>query len=91
MMDMEKVRANVEVLKYCAARIAELKEMQATSRAVVEEALGDNEIGTLDGEEVVSYKHVKSRRLDQKALKEHYPDVAEECMTTVESRRFEVK
>lgn len=88
--DLDVVRANVEVLVYVKARMAELKEMQALSRAVVEEALGDNEIGMLDGKPVISFKHLKVRRIDQEALKEEFPEIAEHCTKTFAQRRFEV-
>ena len=91
MTDLSAVRANVEVLQYCKKRMAELKEMQEQSRAIVEEALGEHESGTLDGEEVIAFKHLKQRRLNHSKLRELYPEVAESCTDTTELRRFEVK
>lgn len=90
-MDLSKIRANVEILKFCKVKMAEIKEMQALSRALVVEALGDNEVGELDGQLVVTYRHTQTRRLDQALLKEKYPDIYDECCTINESRRFEIK
>lgn len=90
-MDLVEVRANVEVLQYCKARMAELKEMEALSRALIEEAMGDNETGVLDGKLVISYKHVTSTRLDQRLLKEEYPEIHKHCLKATAARRFEVK
>lgn len=91
MRDLESVRASVEILQYVKARRAELKELEERHRPIVEEVLGNDEIGRLNGKTVVTYKHIKSRRLNQQTLKTDYPDVAEHCTETVESRRFEVK
>lgn len=71
--------------------MAELKQMQETSRAVIEEALGDNDIGTLDGKEVVTWKHVESERVDLQMLKDLYPEIYEHCTYTSKSRRFLIK
>ena len=90
MTDIESVRAHVEILRYCRAKKRELEQMETHSRAAVEEALGDNEIGELDGQPAVRNKYVKSRRLNQTVLKERFNDVREECMDVVETRRFEV-
>ena len=46
--------------------------------------------GTLDGHEVIAWKYHKRTALDQKLLKQAYPEVFENCRTTSEVRRFEV-
>jgi predicted phage-related endonuclease len=89
--DLSKVRAHVEILQYVKARMAELKEMQALSRAEVEEALGDNEVGELDGKLVITFKSYEVTRLDQGMLKADYPEIDAACRKTKDERRFEVK
>lgn len=90
-MNLEAVRAHVEVVRFCKRKQAEYKEMEERSRAAIEEAMGADEVGELDGEQVIVWKHITSRRLDQKALKAAHPSLADEFMVTSESRRFEVE
>lgn len=90
MVDLGELKGHVEILRYCKSQMADLEEMRERSRAVIEEAMGDNEIGEIDGEPVIKWEHSKRRALDQKILKAKFPDVREECMTTTEVRRFEV-
>jgi predicted phage-related endonuclease len=89
-VNLESVRHHVEILQWVNKRMAELKTLVEDSRPAVEEALGSHEVGILDGLPVVTFKHLTSNRLDQKQVKEHYPEIAEKCMTTTNSRRFEV-
>jgi predicted phage-related endonuclease len=87
-MNIDSVRAHVEILRFVATKKAELKEMEEASRAAIEEALGDNEVGELDGAPAVNWTRVTSRRLDQKALKAEHPDIVAEYTRPSESRRF---
>jgi predicted phage-related endonuclease len=57
-------------------------------RRRIEDAVGDNEEGTVDGQRVITWRWTETRRLDQKLLKMRYPDVLAECSTTQRSRRF---
>ena len=57
---------------------------------LVEAALGDNDAGTVDGELAVTWRRQKRKALNQKALKEHEPEIAESYYETTEVRRFEV-
>jgi predicted phage-related endonuclease len=91
MRDLEKVKAHIEVLRYVKSQKAMLKELEEISRAAVEEALGDDEIGTLDGETAVTWKHYKENRLDQSALKEDHPDIVEEYKQMKSKRTFVVQ
>lgn len=89
-MDLNKVRAHVEILRYVKARKAELKEMEDNSRAAVEEAMGEQEVGMLDGELAITWKHKKVKRLNQKALKAAEPGTYATYCDTAEQRSFEV-
>lgn len=89
-VNLDELRAQVEILRWAKERKAEIAEVEKTARAAVEEALGDNDAGTVDGFLVISWKAHKRTALDQKLLKSLYPDVDAECRTTTEVRRFEV-
>jgi len=90
MKDLDSVRAQVAVLVHCKTKRAELKELEDRARAAVEDAMGEDENGSLDGEPVIRWSHSKRRQLDQKALRDKEPEIAEEYTTTVNVRRFEV-
>jgi predicted phage-related endonuclease len=88
--DLEGLRWAVETLHWAKQRKAELKELEDQARLAVETALGDNDTGSLDGHDVVTWKYHKRAALDQQALKQTFPDVYEVCRKTTEVRRFEV-
>lgn len=90
MADLSHVRQHIELLRHVKAEKAKLADIEKAARAVIEEALGDAETGTVDGKPAVRYTFVKSDRLDQKLLKRMFPEAAATCRTVVESRRFEV-
>jgi predicted phage-related endonuclease len=89
-VDLESVRAQVEILKYCKTRKAELKELEENARGAVEEAMGDAEHGLLDGAEAISWSSYKRRSLNQKALREERPEIVEEYTQTGVVRKFEI-
>lgn len=78
----------VERYRAAKAAIKQWEDVAAKARAEIEKALGENETGTVRGVPVVSWKHVKSTRLDQGLLKKLHPEVHAECMVVSESRRF---
>jgi predicted phage-related endonuclease len=87
---LDHIKAHVDILKYVARKEAELKEMKERSRAAVEEALGENEIGTIDGEPAIRWGHQKVNRLNQRALKNDHPEIVAEYTEANAQRRFEV-
>lgn len=89
-VDLEELRWAVESLQWLKQRKAELKELEDRARDAIEEAMGANTEGILDGRTVVTWKYSKRVALDQKLLKQSYPDVDAACRTTTEVRRFTV-
>lgn len=89
-VSLDDLRAQVEILKWCKAKRAEIKELEDNAKEAVQAALGDNEAGTVDGELAVTWKVSKRTALDQAYLKKTFPEVAAECQVTSEVRRFEV-
>jgi predicted phage-related endonuclease len=90
-MDLTEQRAHIDVMKACKQRIAELESMYDLARATVQEAMGDDEIGQVNGTVVLTWKTIKTRRLNTQWLKQKFPDIREECMETTEYRRLELK
>lgn len=62
----------------------ELERLDNELRALV----GDHEIATFGGERVITWKQYVANRLDTKAVKERFPDVAAECTRPSTSRRW---
>lgn len=89
-MDLENVRWAVEAMQYVKERRAELKELEDRARPAIEEALGDDTEGSLDGHTVVTWKFYKRNALDQKLLKSTFPEIYETCRSMTEVRRFEL-
>lgn len=90
-MDLKPIEEHVRRLQMAKKVTAEMKELAESSRAVVEEFMGENEAGELDGELVITWKHHKTNRLNQKALKAEKPEVVAEYTEAKAERRFEVK
>ena len=89
-VDLEQLRWAVETLRWVKDRKAELKEAEDKARDAIEQALGDDTVGTLDGHDAITWKYFKRNALDQNALKTAFPDIYETCKRTTEVRRFTV-
>lgn len=89
-VNLESLRAQIEILRMCKRRKSDLKELEDNARGAVEEAMGEADTGTLDGEVAITWKRHKRRSLDQKALAAAHPETVEEFRTTTEVRKFEV-
>jgi predicted phage-related endonuclease len=87
-VDLEDLRWAVEALRWTKDRKAELKEVEDKARDAIEQALGDNDAGALDGHDVISWRYSKRKALDQRVLRAAFPDVFDECLRTTEVRRF---
>lgn len=68
-------------------RIIEMKDLAANK---LKDLLKNHEAGQIDGR-VVSWKSVKSERLDTKSLKVDHPDIYEQYVKESNYRRFSVK
>ena len=79
----------IELYKKTQAEIKTLEEKAATAKEKIQEALGENEIGTLEGSVVVRWTKVTSTRLDlQKARKVLAPEILGYLSSESTSRRF---
>jgi predicted phage-related endonuclease len=79
----------LELYKKTQAEIKALEEKASTAKEKIQEALGDNEVGTLDGSPVVRWTKVTSTRLDMKKAREVLdPKILEFLSSESTSRRF---
>lgn len=91
MVDLKHIEEHVERVRLAKKVTAEMKQMEADSRAVIEEALGESEVGEIDGELVITWKHNKIRKFNEKAFKEAHPEEHAAYVEAREQRRFEVQ
>ena len=89
MMEIDNLAGWLDLLRAATHRKGIEDEQIKICRAKIEEALGESEIGTVNGMPVVSWRWVKSNRLDQTLAKQVLtPEQLQSCMTEVSSRRF---
>lgn len=86
--DLAEVRDSIDALRYIDTQIDALKDTKAQLQADIKQALGDNEIGVLDGTPIVTFKRTKRTALDQRALKAEQPELVQQYMTSTEVRTF---
>jgi hypothetical protein len=91
-VDLDAVRGWVDVLRAIKERRVALDELEARARSHVEAALGDSEVGTVDGVPEVRWSHTKGRKtINVTRLRKELPDIAEVYTETGDpGRRFEV-
>lgn len=79
----------IELYKKTQADIKVLEEKMAAAKEKIQEALGENEIGLIDGSPVVRWTKVTSTRLDMKKAKEVLdPKILAFLSSESTSRRF---
>lgn len=86
--ELDELAGWLEIYKAAKAQIAKAEEAAAVAREKIEDAMGDDEVGTVGGEPVVRWTVVHSERFDQKKAKAILGDDAAACMVPTTSRRF---
>lgn len=76
------------LIRQCERQIKDLEETRQVARQHIEQLLGENEIGTVDGQPVVRWTFVTSTRLDTTKLKAERPEVYDAFSRPSMSRRF---
>jgi len=89
MKEIDELAGWLDLLREATHRKGIEDEQIAMCRAKIEEALGESEIGTVNGMPVVSWRWVKSNRLDQTLAKQVLTgEQWQSCMTEIRMRRF---
>lgn len=87
-VELDTLTPTINLYTDALARIKEWEDIAKQCRAAIEQRLGDNEIGLLNGRVAVRWSHTTSNRLDQTLLKANYPEAYRACQTPSTSRRF---
>lgn len=87
-VDLGLVRDDIAALKAIDAQLKTLTDLKAVMQTKIKEALGDNEIGVVDGRPAVTWKrNAKTKYFNKAALTERYPEIVEEFTELREGNR----
>lgn len=86
-MNEHELEAKCRELRQLQALIEEAQEEAEGIKDAIKAFMGDSE-ATRAGEYTITYKPIKTARLDAKALKTALPDVAARFMVESTTRRF---
>ncbi|XVV06313.1 hypothetical protein ACQPW3_13355 [Actinosynnema sp. CA-248983] len=87
---LDGLAAELVLLRQIEDQRSKLSELRTRLQDRIKTAMGAAEVGTVGGVPVVSHRSVLSIVLDQSDLKARYPEVAEDCLTITEARRFKL-
>jgi predicted phage-related endonuclease len=86
---IDGLREHLNAYSLAAAEIEKWKAIQANARTFIEMALGEAEVGTIDGVKAVTWTHSERTTLDTKKLQEDLPaEVLAPYMRTTPTRTF---
>ncbi len=87
-VEIDDLADHLHLLRQVVTKINRLTNLRSDLTQRIKAALDDDEIGTIDGIPVVSFKRELRVALSQKLLKERHPEVIPECEEITEVRRF---
>lgn len=89
-IDLAPVREHYNRWQWARGKRDHYDQIANEARQQLEEFIGDNEIATLDGRPVITWKwsNPKNGRVSVKLLREKYPDIAAICTTKEPTRSF---
>lgn len=89
---VDGVEISADLIDALRLTISEIKRLEDTALAIktlIKRALGEREYATVEGEPVIRWAHVKTRRLDMDLLRSSVdPAVLASCYVAEETRRF---
>lgn len=86
--DMSDYAGLVQVLREIKDQKKALEEREDVIKKTLAEALGDDEVGTVNGKPVFAYRKSWPQRFDQKAFKADNPLTFEQYVNVREQRSF---
>jgi hypothetical protein len=79
-IELDQHRPVYQVLMEARAKRDAYAKIEAAAEGYLKSVMGENEVGTIDGEPVVSHKRTMRLVLSQRKLKAIYPITALMCM-----------
>lgn len=87
-VELDDLAHHLHLLRQVDTKIGKLTSLRTDLVQRIKAALGDDEIGTVDGIPVVTFKRTLRVALSQKLIKERHPEVIPDCEEITEVRRF---
>lgn len=72
-VQLDALREHLNAYSLAAAEIEKWKTIQAQARIAIEAALGDAEVGTVNGQKAITWAHSERTSLDTKRLQAELP------------------
>lgn len=86
---IDTVATYIDTYRALEKQIKDLVDMRDNVRREIEAALGDNQIGTVQGRRVVSYRRFTQHRLSIPAIRRKFSDQdLQDCYVDVPQSRF---
>ncbi|QFG14101.1 hypothetical protein I5G97_gp053 [Mycobacterium phage Curiosium] len=90
MADVSEIKGHIDLLAHARIEIKKWKEIEENAKAVIDEALGGDDEGMVDGQVIVKRTRTKVTRLSSKLVQSLHPEVHAECLDTNEQTRLSV-
>lgn len=90
-VDLDDIAVTIDRYRDAVRRQKEAQDLVDELRGQIEDRMGDSESGLIGGREVVRWRRVEARRLDQKLVKEYLGMKYDEFTTVTTSRRFTIE
>ncbi|QXO13983.1 hypothetical protein SEA_ILLUMINE_58 [Mycobacterium phage Illumine] len=89
-MDISAVKGHVDLLAHARIEKKKWEEIEKNAKAAIDEALGGDDEGTVDGQVIIKRSRTKVSRLSGKLVESLHPEVFAECLDTSEQTRLSV-
>lgn len=90
-VDLDETTARwLDYIRTCDQQIKELEESKKRARQHVEAALGEHEVGLVDGKPAVHWTIVTTSRFQQSKFREQHADLYEQFTAPQVTRRFTI-
>ena len=86
--EIDDLAGTYQQLRNVKEQIAKLKELQTVLEEQLKQAIGEGNIGIIDGRPVAAYSVYSKRQFQQLQLKETMPEIYANFCTTVTSTTF---
>lgn len=90
-VEIDQLKDRFIALKHIQNERKALEEKEEFIKNEIRAALGDAEVGLIDGNQAVTWKQTNAQRLDTKRLKTEAADVYEKFLTRTETRTLLIK